>query len=206
MNGNLLNNMKKLSIIIPYYNTFDFTIKLIKELGVQITDEVEVILVDDGCNESRFDDFNHINVIHLDKNYGASYAWNIGIKASTGKYIAFIDSDDMIMMNYVDELIKAIDEDLADEIVFNWFDSTKNEVRIKPTNRSIWKAIYRREIVPLFNETWLCNTDVPFQVKLKSTEHSVYYLNKTLYCYNSNREGSITWRKKHGEFDKVDDK
>ena len=68
--------MKKilLSIVIPYYNTYDYTIKLLKELSIQYTNDIEVILIDDGCHETRFDEFKQFTIIHLDKNYGASYA------------------------------------------------------------------------------------------------------------------------------------
>jgi glycosyltransferase involved in cell wall biosynthesis len=68
-----MNNIL-LSIIIPYYNTYNYTIKLLKELSIQYVDDIEVILIDDGCNETRFDEFNQFTIIHLDKNYGASYA------------------------------------------------------------------------------------------------------------------------------------
>jgi glycosyltransferase involved in cell wall biosynthesis len=63
-----------LSIIIPYYNTYNYTIKLLKELNIQYVNDIEVILIDDGCNEKRFDIFDKFTIIHLDKNYGASYA------------------------------------------------------------------------------------------------------------------------------------
>ena len=114
--------MIRLSIIIPYYNTYEYTIQLLKELDIQYNDKVEIILVDDGCNETRFDTFDKFKIIHLDRNYGASYAWNRGIEASSGEYIAFIDSDDMITMDYVESLIKFIEEYDEDEIIFNWYD------------------------------------------------------------------------------------
>lgn len=185
----------KLSIVIPYYETYELTYRLLKELSIQVTDEVEVILVDDGCNETRLDEFTFANILHLDKNYGASHAWNVGIDKAVGKYIAFIDSDDMIMMNYVEELIKAIDAEYADEILFNFLDSTLNKLYLNSHCRAIWKAIYKRSICPHFDEAWKVNTDIPFQRALSKVSHSRYYLNKILYCYNSNRKGSITWRK-----------
>jgi glycosyltransferase involved in cell wall biosynthesis len=189
--------MIKLSIIIPYYNTYEFTYKLLRELSIQKTDEVEVILIDDGCNEERLDQFDFVRITHLDKHYGASYAWNRGIDQAQGKFIAFIDSDDMIMMNYVEELIKAIDADLADEITFNWMDSTRNILVRTPRNRGIWKAIYRKEICPRFDETVYAVTDLPFQEQLRKTPHTHRFINKTLYAYNSHREGSITWNRFH---------
>ena len=190
--------MIKLSIIIPYFETYSLTVKLLKELQIQVTDEVEVILVDDGCNETRLDEFAFVKITHLDKNYGASHAWNVGIKQAQGKFIAFIDSDDMIMANYVSELLVAIDSDCGDEIIFNWLDYNRNILVKHPVNRARWKAIYRKEIVPFFDEKYVCNTDVPFQAGLLQVEHTKYYLDKVLYVYNSNRQGSITWRKCRG--------
>ena len=185
--------MIKLSIIIPYYDTYNYTIKLLRELQIQVTDEVEVIIVDDGCNETRFDEFKEFKIIHVD-HIGAAAAWNVGIKTATGKFIGFIDSDDMIMMNYIEELIHAIDMDLADEILFDWVDVNRNEVMKYPGARAIWKAIYRREIVPFFDETYEHHTDMPFQDQLRNTPHTRKSLHKSLYCYRSRREGSITDR------------
>ena len=191
--------MIKLSLIIPYYNTYDYTIKLLRELQLQKTDEVEVILIDDGCDEERFDDFcSDFNIIHLNEHKGACVAWNTGIRYAKGKFIGFIDSDDMIMMNYIEELIKAIDRDLADEILFDWVDFDENTVIVHPTARAIWKAIYRREIVPFFDETQVHHTDIPFQAKLKSIPHTQYRLHKPLYVYRSMRENSIMWKYRQG--------
>ena len=196
--------MLKLSLIIPYYDTYEYTIRLLKELRLQKTDEVEVILVDDGCNETRFDEFTEFTIIHSD-HVGASAAWNIGIRQATGTFIGFIDSDDMIMMNYVEELINAIDRDLADEILFDWVDYDENKIIIHPTARAIWKAIYRREIVPFFDETLVHHTDTPFQERLRAIPHTQCRLNKPLYIYRSVREGSITWRRVRDELKNPDE-
>ena len=187
--------MLKLSIIIPYYNTYDLTVQLLKELETQITDEVEVILVDDGCHETRFDAFKFVKIIHNETNLNAPKSWNIGIKASKGKYIAFIDSDDMVVNYYIEELIKAIDSNVADEIQFGWLDKNRNKHVPKPSNVAVWKAIYRREICPLFKEDWKYQSDVPFYKDLKRTKHTVGLLDKTLYIYNSRRIGGLTWER-----------
>lgn len=190
--------MIKLSLIIPYYDTYDYTIKLLKELQLQKTDEVEVIVVDDGCNEKMLDFFSgQFKIIHQEHR-GACAAWNEGIRQATGKYIGFIDSDDMIMMNYVELLLKAIDQELADEIMFDWVDFDEDAVIVHPTARAIWKAIYKREIVPFFDETWVHHTDIPFQNQLRAIPHSVIKLHAPLYVYRSQRVGSISWLRKRG--------
>ena len=192
--------MVKLSVIVPYYQTYELTYKLMKELILQNTDEVEIFLIDDGCNEKRLDQFaKDINVIHLKEDMGVSCARNYGIKLAIGKYIAFIDSDDQITMDYIDNLIALIDTRNEDVIYFNWADFNENTIARHPENYAVWKAIYKREICPLFNEEWRQKEDVPFQEELKSKPHTEYYFDRVLYIYNSNREGSQWWRLMHGE-------
>ena len=189
----------KLSIIIPYYETYDSTRQLIKNLMAQANDFVEVILVDDGCQEHRFnifDGINGINVIHQE-NGGVSKARNTGIKRAKGKYIAFIDSDDIVTMDYVEQLLKVIKEHDEDVIIFNWLDLTNNEINIHPHNCAVWKAIYKKEILPRFDETLRVREDYFFQKELEKKNPSIYYYDRVLYMYNSGREGSLWWNETH---------
>ena len=140
-------------------------------------------------------------IIHLDKNYGASYAWNRVIEIAQGSYIGFIDSDDMIMMNYIEVLLDAINKYNYDEILFDWIDLNRNTHIKKPTNRGIWKAIYKKDICPMFDEDWKFCTDITNKKKKKKTEHTRYYLPNTLYIYRSVRENSITWNRFHRKFE-----
>ena len=188
--------MVKLSIVIPYWKTYELTEKLLKELEIQKTDEVEIFLIDDGCNETRLDKFNNkIDITHLEKNEGLSYARNVGIDKSIGKYIAFIDSDDQITMDYIERLLKLIEEHDEDIIYFNWADFNENAIIRHPGNYAVWKAIYKKEIVPRFDEEQRFNEDVFFQEELEKKQLTKYYYDRVLYIYNSNREGSQMWRR-----------
>ena len=184
----------KLSILIAYYNTYELTLKLLKELNIQKTNEVEIILVDDGCQEKRFDIFKDFKIIHLEKNVGASSAWNKGLDYATGEYIGFIDSDDMITMDYIDTLLETLNKHNEEIIYFNWLDVNENVLVRKPQNYALWKAIYRKDIFPRFIDGMSFHNDVPVQDKLRSKKHSEYYIDRVLYIYNSNRPGSITWK------------
>ena len=68
-----------------------------------------------------------------------------------------------------------------------------------PLALAIWKAIYKREIVPFFDEDYVCHTDKPFQDQLRKIEHSKAKLDRVLYIYRSDREGSISWLRRHGQ-------
>ena len=193
--------MVKLSIIIPYYETYDLTMRLLRGLSVQMTDEVEVLLIDDYCKKefhNMKDEFKkwNVNLIEHKENLGTARTRNEGIKIAKGKYISFCDCDDTVTMDYIDTLLKAIDETPTEVINFNWLDLSENQVVRRPTNPAMWKAIYRRDICPLFREdlTW-GEEDVDFQVEVQQMETT--YLDRVLYIYNSNREGSLYWRKTH---------
>ena len=188
--------MVKLSIIIAYYKTYELTVKLLNVLIPQLTDEVEVYLVDDGCNELRLDEYaDKINIIHNKQNKGNAGALNVGIKKAKGKYIGIIDSDDMITNDYVKTLINAINEHNEDLIYLDWQDMHSGAVVHKPSNYAPWRSIYKREIIPLFNEDWKYSCDVPFQDEIEKVPRTRYYTDKVLYIYNSNREGSLTVEK-----------
>ena len=189
--------MIKLSLTIPYYKTYELTTKLLDKLIPQLTDEVEVFLTDDGCKEKRLDKYSkYINITHEKENKGGAFATNQGIKKATGKYIALIDSDDMISDDYIETLLKAIEERNEDVIIFDWQDMNTGQIMHRPHNYAPWKAIYRKEIMPLFRDGWIYSYDVPFQEELAKIPHTEGYLDKVLYFYNSNREGNLTLQKK----------
>lgn len=103
-----------ITIIVPIYKVENYLDKCVYSIIQQTYTNLEIILVDDGspdncgniCENYRKKD-SRIKVIHKE-NGGLSDARNVGINSATGKYIAFIDSDDYIAINYIEELYKAI--------------------------------------------------------------------------------------------------
>lgn len=199
--------MVDLSIIIPYFETYELTNRLMKNLILQYDMErVEIILIDDGCNELRFDkykSYKNVSVIHQE-NMGVAKTRNKGIDLAIGKYVAFIDCDDMTTQDYVEVLLNAIEKYDTDIINFNWADLTQNVIVRKPENYAPWKAIYKRETMQKFVEFRDYGAeDVDFQCeiaeKLRRGEYTITYLDRLLYLYNSNREGSLLWKKEHGK-------
>ena len=176
------NGKIKFSIVIPYYNTYELTVKLLNVLIPQLTDEVEVYLIDDGCHEERLDVYKEkINIIHLEENKGNSGALNTGIKKTVGKYIGIIDSDDIITEDYIEELLKAIDNTNNDLIILDWKDMHSGMVINRPSNIAPWRSLYRRDIMVLFDESIRHSSDVPFRKKLDEDNKSKYYVDKVLY-------------------------
>lgn len=202
--------MVKLSLIIPYFETFELTKRLLLNLMIQCHNfDVEILLIDDNYEKDyRIDNYvqlvkeefnlehKGLKIIHHEKNLGTAKTRNEGIKKASGEYIGFIDCDDMIMPDYLDVLVDAIDKYGSEVINFNWLDLSENEVVKRPTNPAMWKAIYRKDKCPLFREDLeYGEEDVDFQEEV--VKYQTTYLDRVLYIYNSNREGSLYWKKTH---------
>ena len=189
--------MIKLSIVIPYYKTYEELVRLLDILEKQLTNETEVFVIDDGCHEERLNQFENINIIHLKENKGISYARNEGIKKAKGKYIAFIDSDDYVASDYIRTLINKIDSCDFDYCYFSWKALNSNlKVIIKDNppawNWAVWNAIYKKEYVELFDDNVRIYEDVPWQQKMRVKNGKKEIINKILYYYNDGRQGSLT--------------
>lgn len=143
--------MKKLSIIIPYYDRFEQINKLLAVLSPQLTDEVEVIVVDDCSPTPLLIMDNRIKIIRLEENSGgASVPRNVGLDNATGEYITFIDSDDLVKPNYVQSILNKIILTRFDYCYFSW-ESKVNKIIIRnepPSwNCCVWNCVYRRETI-----------------------------------------------------------
>ena len=188
--------MVKLSICIPYYNTYELTIKLLDRLIPQKTDEVEIILCDDGCNEERLDVYkDDVKITHIKNNQGGAKNTNECIDRAIGDYVALIDSDDFISEDYVSTLLKAINERTEDLIYMGWQDMETGEICYRPNNYAPWKCIYKRIKMPRFDDGWIYAFDVPFHERVESLNLSKFYIDKVLYYYNSGRTDNLTHKK-----------
>lgn len=186
----------KLSIIIPYYKTLEYTKELLKVLEPQLTAGIEVIIIDDGCNEKELDNYK-AKVIHLDKNSGnASIPRNKGLEIASGEYIAFIDSDDLISEDYIMQILHKIKKQ-PDMILLSW-KSQETEViakdRLPNWNCAVWCRVYKRELIKdrKFDETLKIAEDWKFNKDLKPQR--IKCIDKIIYFYNI-RKGSLTGRK-----------
>ena len=184
----------KLSIIIPYFECYELTEKLVEVLEPQLNKETELIIIDDGCNELRLNKFK-AKVIHFEENKGVAVARNTGIKQAKGDYIAFIDNDDMISNDYVAEILK-FTENNPEIIIIDWQDMTSNVIHKRPENFAPWRAVYRKDIIPDFLEDKKYGMeDIWFTGEIQKRTINKAYIDKVLYYYNSNREGSLMWKK-----------
>lgn len=100
-------NMKKISVIIPVYNTALYLRKCLDSIFSQTIDDFEVICVNDGSVDNSLEILEEYkdkyrNVIIINQaNKGVAKARNRALKIAKGKYVYFIDSDDWLYDNFV---------------------------------------------------------------------------------------------------------
>lgn len=107
-----LNMNAKVSVIIPVYNVEKYIEESLKSVCEQDYSDLEIILVNDGTKDNSINVAKKIakengkRIIIVNKeNGGLPSARNAGIRKATGKYICFIDSDDIIAKNHISDLV-----------------------------------------------------------------------------------------------------
>lgn len=220
--------MTKVSIIVPVYNTEKFLDTCLSSLVNQTLNDIEIICVNDGSTDNSLDKINsyaqkdsRIKVINQEnKKQGA--ARNNGLRAATGEYIGFVDSDDWVDLNYYEKLYntaKKYNSDIAlaanirigNGKTKKRLDITKEEVANTlqekidignqaknpcPTNK-----IYRHSMLKDNNITWpegvYCE-DKLFTIKAVYYANSIVTVPGVSYYYFRNPNSTVhTKSKKH---------
>lgn len=103
------------SVIIPFYNRMHMVMECIESVRNQTYTNIEILAIDDGSTEdvsnlaSLMQVDERIRVIHQE-HYGAAVARNRGIEEAKGKYIAFLDSDDLFVIDKIEKQLKLMME------------------------------------------------------------------------------------------------
>ncbi len=111
------------SIIVPSYNVERYIEECIESLLNQTYTHTEIIVIDDGSKDAtvyllkQYKD--KIKVIAHDNNKGQGARRNEGIKEAKGKYLYFVDSDDWIEPDTIEESVKQLEQTDADLVRFN---------------------------------------------------------------------------------------
>lgn len=218
--------MIKFSIIIPFYNVEPYIEECLRSIYNQDIpiEEYEVICVNDcspdnsvGIIKQLQKDFSNIVLIEHSKNKKLGGARNTGLKNAKGKYIWFVDSDDMVMPNILGLTYKILAKDNLDMIHFGYNEYVFNKLKINEPiettnitdgislfldNRFVWWKnhitawckIYKREFLienKLFFEENIMYEDNDFAFRVFSIAKRVRHISDNLYIYRNN-PNSIT--------------
>ena len=125
------------SIVIPVYNAEKYIKKSIESILHQTYPVWELILIDNGSEDDSFKicqeyakKEERIQVLHQYQNKGVSAARNLGLEKANGDYVTFLDADDWVAEDYLEQLVKAAKSTQADMLVCQYkkvYDADREE-------------------------------------------------------------------------------
>lgn len=129
--------MPKLSIIIPVYNVEKYLRKCLDSVVSQDYDDKEIIVVDDGSTDESpqiCDDYearyNCVHVVHK-ANGGLVSARKAGLRASSGEYITFVDSDDWLEAGAYASMMDKLEGSHAQCIAADYYEDVGDKSTVK---------------------------------------------------------------------------
>ena len=192
----------KYSLIIPTYNSEKTIEKCIKSILNQTYNNFEIIIVNDGSTDNtieilkKFKD-KRIKIINQ-KNHGVSFSRNTGIKECSGDYINFIDSDDFIKKNTLEEINKKLNDNKTIDILrynfmydnnnysgisndlYKFSNKLINICKIEDKEKLMHHFFTKYESIPTFSPLLFIKSNVckkiKFDEKLSYLEDSDFYL------------------------------
>ena len=223
-----------ISIIVPIYKVEEYLNRCVESIINQTYDNLEIILVDDGspdkcpqmCDAWEEKD-GRITVIHK-KNGGLSDARNAGMKIAKGKYISFVDSDDLIDYSFIEYLYNALIEtgaelsacdveEFKDENLLTLHEKKYAKSFIATAEQALaqlikgrgfravaWNKLYCREILRDEEfEYGRLHEDEFFTYRIINKCKKLTFVSLPLYKYRQ-REGSIMKAKSNRQLDALD--
>lgn len=210
------------SIIVPVYNAERSLQKCLTSIRAQSFDDYEVILIDDGSRDNSYAicaDFAgkdpRFQPVHQE-NRGPSAARNEGLRRARGTYLCFVDSDDFLVPEYLEQLHTQLENDRAEVVFFGCHRVDRSgrttSARIPPDGlqgTALWIALSERD---LFGYPWIkCFSrelvgDCRFPEDMSLFEDEVFtcavlekaeriaVLPEALYCYVVDGENMLTSR------------
>lgn len=217
---------KTVSVIVPVYNVKPYLPRCIERLLNQTYTDLEIWLIDDGstdgsgtiCDEYAKKD-SRIQVIHK-PNSGVSSARNAGLRAATGDYIGFLDSDDYCAPTMFETLVTQLETTTSDiavcsfaneespnifvpyfkgekkTYVFNNQEQIANLLQNKYYSCSCCDKLFCRNVLDglFFDETITHYEDLFFLYEAMKRSSKLVFYPEALYYYCTNQGSASTSR------------
>lgn len=211
----------RITIVLPAYNVEDYIDECIQSVLNQTYKNFELIIVDDGSSDhtlakcKKFSEDKRIKIISQ-SNQGVSKARNVGIKNASGKFIAFIDGDDVLGKNYLELLLNNIIMNSADMAICKYvtdiddLEKQKMETKSKTISKSnlesliikekfqecyVWNKLFKKSIIKekniKFPEGITIWEDIYFIFSYLEQCNKITIINQPLYYYRSRENSAV---------------
>lgn len=133
------NNNIKVSVIIPVYNTEKYIRDAVESIIKQTLKELEIIIINDGSTDNSLQIIEELSNIdnrifmYSQSNLGLSMARNAGILRAQGKYIYFMDSDDILEKDAMELCFNKCEEQQLDFVFFDALSFYEDDIKNAPT-------------------------------------------------------------------------
>ena len=205
-----------ISIIIPCYNAEKTIERCLESVINQTYKNIDIIVINDGSVDrtdsiiKRYTTDKRIKYYNR-SNHGIGKTRNFGIEKANGKYITFLDSDDYLPNDAIDNLYKLAQKNKLDLVVSDYYVDNKNikSEKIKSfsitnvknnhdlildVNLAPWNKLYKKELIENIKfEENLKYEDAPFVIESIIKAKRIGKLDKETYYYvvNPNSETTI---------------
>lgn len=202
----------KLSILIPAYNAEETIIKTLDSCPHR--EDVEIIVYDDGSTDDTykilreypFPTFYQLKVIHCYENNGVAYAVNRLLSEAEGEWLVLLGSDDWLITEAFESVMDMLKPTL-DLVYFNLETNNGTIYQLREDTKYFYcgsTKFMRRAFVgrTRLDESKKAGEDWYFFNELQAKKPREAFTNITAKHYNHPRTGSLSDRRKRGEFTK----
>ena len=210
-------NRVKISIIVPVYNVEMYIEQLVTNIQLQKYSNFEVIFVDDGSTDkslSLLKEASQLDArfkVYHKENTGTGASRNFGTKLATGKYLYYMDPDDIMDADLLYENVQIAEKNKSDVVVFG-FDTVNSDGLVLESKKydsltqclqghsvsshfeelyqefffhALWHKLFRRDFIinnEIISPTWSNSQDRGFMVKVGSFNPNITF-NQTNKTY-----------------------
>ena len=146
---------KKISVIIPVYNSQNYIGECLESIINQTYNNLEIIIVNDGSDDNslkimkKYKELDERVIIINKENEGVSVARNVGIDAASSEWLTFVDSDDYLEKDAIENLVKGIDKD-TQMVISNVYCVVNNKRKVAPceySKKTVFQENNKRELI-----------------------------------------------------------
>lgn len=214
------------TVLVAVYNSEAFLPQCLDSLCGQTLDAVQIVCVDDASTDGSLailrdyaDRDSRVEVIALNRNYGQAYARNRALERARGRYVCFLDSDDWMAADCLEEACRTFGtDDALDALLFDTiyvYPDREEPYAMEPFARMDGKAAFEASLTWKIHGVYIVRAEIhkkfPYDDSARAysddnTTRIHYYVSRQVGCckgryYYRQHEGSVTHKPSVRRFD-----
>ncbi len=144
-----MENMLKVSVIVPVYNTEKYLGECLDSIVNQTLGDIEIIIINDGSTDSSqaiIDKYQKEYPLMIkayqQENKGLSATRNIALQHACGKYVAYIDADDYVYLDYLKVLYDLAEKNDSEVVICSYDEVDQNRLFLSNRNSIDWEIVF----------------------------------------------------------------